>query len=424
MVCSWRRSRRAVSGTVSRRGASRTDEERIDPNAGKMNATRADRRCRPGQAPTPAAGWAGAGTPAGPAVTLDRPRRPGRVAATRWFLHGGTRRGRLAAIYYSGISSTMVSTRSASARFSTGLDVVGARGPRPGDASRPGPLARRRRGARRGQPEHALGRRARREGADRPRPRPHRHRPRHEHRAAPGRGARRADGRPAPRRAGRRAGPSGWERRILSPVLPGVEFELMRTTIAPGVDAGTFTPHARGSREYLAVERGTLQLTVDGTTHTLRAGDSAYYAATATTSSSTPAASSASTTSPWRWRRAARTRGGGGCSGRPSGDARDPDDPALPARPRPTRRRRPGAIADAEAFRRLAHAAVDLVADHLDGHPRPAGLHADDPGGARGAPRAPLPDRGASPESLARPSPDARSSPTPWGTGIRASSAG
>src|SRR6266849_3902766 len=26
---------------------------------------------------------------------------------------------------------------------------------------------------------------------------------------------------------------SGWERRILSPVLPGVEFELMRTTIAP-----------------------------------------------------------------------------------------------------------------------------------------------------------------------------------------------
>src|SRR2546428_10447596 len=32
--------------------------------------------------------------------------------------------------------------------------------------------------------------------------------------------------------------PSGWERRILSPVLPGVEFEFMRTTINPGVDAG------------------------------------------------------------------------------------------------------------------------------------------------------------------------------------------
>jgi transcriptional regulator with XRE-family HTH domain len=72
--------------------------------------------------------------------------------------------------------------------------------------------------------------------------------------------------------------PSGWEHRILSPVLPGVEFELMRTTIAPGVDAGVFAPHGRGSREYLAMERGTLQLTIDGTPYTLRSGDSAYYA--------------------------------------------------------------------------------------------------------------------------------------------------
>jgi transcriptional regulator with XRE-family HTH domain len=72
--------------------------------------------------------------------------------------------------------------------------------------------------------------------------------------------------------------PSGWERRILSPVLPGVEFELMRTTILPGVDAGVFAPHAPGSREYLAMERGLLQLTIDETPYTLRAGDSAYYA--------------------------------------------------------------------------------------------------------------------------------------------------
>ena len=71
---------------------------------------------------------------------------------------------------------------------------------------------------------------------------------------------------------------SGWERRILSPVLPGVEFELMRTTIGPGVDAGVFSPHAPGSREYLAIERGALRLTLDGTTHVLRAGDSIYYA--------------------------------------------------------------------------------------------------------------------------------------------------
>ena len=71
---------------------------------------------------------------------------------------------------------------------------------------------------------------------------------------------------------------TGWERRILSPVLPGVEFELMRTTIGAGVDAGVFAAHAPGSREYLAVERGTLRLTIDGTAHTLHTGDAAYYA--------------------------------------------------------------------------------------------------------------------------------------------------
>jgi quercetin dioxygenase-like cupin family protein len=71
---------------------------------------------------------------------------------------------------------------------------------------------------------------------------------------------------------------SGWERRILSPVLPGVEFEFMRTTIGPGVDAGAFSPHAPGSREYVAVEKGTLSLTIDGQEFLLHAGDSIYYA--------------------------------------------------------------------------------------------------------------------------------------------------
>ena len=71
--------------------------------------------------------------------------------------------------------------------------------------------------------------------------------------------------------------PSGWERRNLAPVLPGVDFELMRTTIPPGVDAGEFPPHPPGSREYVAVERGTLRLTVAGVVSLLQAGDSIYY---------------------------------------------------------------------------------------------------------------------------------------------------
>jgi len=52
----------------------------------------------------------------------------------------------------------------------------------------------------------------------------------------------------------------------------------MRTTIPGGVDAGAFAPHAAASREYLAMERGTLRLTIDGTAYTLHAGDSIYYA--------------------------------------------------------------------------------------------------------------------------------------------------
>jgi transcriptional regulator with XRE-family HTH domain len=72
--------------------------------------------------------------------------------------------------------------------------------------------------------------------------------------------------------------PSGWEHRILSPVLPNVEFEFMRTTLGPGVNAGAFLPHNPGSREYVAVERGALKLTLDGTAYVLKKGDSIYYA--------------------------------------------------------------------------------------------------------------------------------------------------
>ncbi|MFI7639708.1 helix-turn-helix domain-containing protein [Nonomuraea sp. NPDC049400] len=71
--------------------------------------------------------------------------------------------------------------------------------------------------------------------------------------------------------------PAGWERRILSPVLPGVEFEFMRTILGPGVDAGEFSPHPPGSREYVAVESGRLTLTIDGERYMLDAGDSVYY---------------------------------------------------------------------------------------------------------------------------------------------------
>jgi transcriptional regulator with XRE-family HTH domain len=72
--------------------------------------------------------------------------------------------------------------------------------------------------------------------------------------------------------------PSGWERRIVAPLRPGGgELELLRMTIHPGVDAGQFPPHASGAREYVVVERGSLLLTLDGTSHLLHAGDSVHY---------------------------------------------------------------------------------------------------------------------------------------------------
>lgn len=67
---------------------------------------------------------------------------------------------------------------------------------------------------------------------------------------------------------------AGWHRRLLNPVLPGVEFEFMRVEIEPHIDAGTYPPHSPGSREYVAVETGELTLTLDGELQTLGPGDS------------------------------------------------------------------------------------------------------------------------------------------------------
>lgn len=73
--------------------------------------------------------------------------------------------------------------------------------------------------------------------------------------------------------------PGGWQRTILTPVVPGVNFEWIRTTLPPGCDAGEFPAYAPGSHEFVAVESGTLRLTVADRTVDLDAGDSVYFAA-------------------------------------------------------------------------------------------------------------------------------------------------
>jgi transcriptional regulator with XRE-family HTH domain len=78
--------------------------------------------------------------------------------------------------------------------------------------------------------------------------------------------------------------PGGWQRTILTPVVPGVNFEWIRSTLPAGCEAGTYPPYAAGSHEFIVVQDGTLTLTVDGEVLILGQGDSLYLAADVTLS--------------------------------------------------------------------------------------------------------------------------------------------
>ncbi|MEV6624278.1 XRE family transcriptional regulator [Amycolatopsis sp. NPDC051106] len=77
------------------------------------------------------------------------------------------------------------------------------------------------------------------------------------------------------------AEPGGWHRTVLTPVVPGVNFEWIRTTLPPRCDAGEFPAYAPGSHEFVAVESGTLSLGVGSAEYVLQAGDSVYFPADA-----------------------------------------------------------------------------------------------------------------------------------------------
>ncbi len=76
--------------------------------------------------------------------------------------------------------------------------------------------------------------------------------------------------------------PGGWRREILTPVVPGVNFEWIRTTLPPGADPGPFPAYAAGSHEFVLVESGELRLEIGTGDVTLRAGDSVYFPADVT----------------------------------------------------------------------------------------------------------------------------------------------
>ena len=75
------------------------------------------------------------------------------------------------------------------------------------------------------------------------------------------------------------AEPGGWHRTVLTPVVPGVNFEWIRTTLPPGCDAGTFPAYAPGSHEFVVVAEGVLTLGLPERTWELSEGDSLYFPA-------------------------------------------------------------------------------------------------------------------------------------------------
>ena len=83
--------------------------------------------------------------------------------------------------------------------------------------------------------------------------------------------------RPGERRAG---GAGGHRYEVLTPPLPGQRAEVSRHVLAPGAaTGGPGDPpmHEAGARETAVVERGTVQLLIDGLQHPLDAGDTVTF---------------------------------------------------------------------------------------------------------------------------------------------------
>lgn len=73
--------------------------------------------------------------------------------------------------------------------------------------------------------------------------------------------------------------PGGWQRTVLTPVVPGVNFEWVHTSLPAGCNAGWFPAYAPGSHEFVTIVRGTLRLDLDDRQIDLKRGDSIYFAA-------------------------------------------------------------------------------------------------------------------------------------------------
>ncbi|WP_345943809.1 XRE family transcriptional regulator [Streptomyces sp. SID3212] len=66
---------------------------------------------------------------------------------------------------------------------------------------------------------------------------------------------------------------SGFVRRSVSPPQAGLRAEVVEGTLRPGADLSYDRPPVPGMEQHIWVLDGSVEMTVDGTAHTLRAGD-------------------------------------------------------------------------------------------------------------------------------------------------------
>lgn len=66
---------------------------------------------------------------------------------------------------------------------------------------------------------------------------------------------------------------SGFVRRSVSPPHPALRAEVVEGALRPGADIGYDAPSVPGLEQHLWMLEGTLELTVDGWTHTVSTGD-------------------------------------------------------------------------------------------------------------------------------------------------------
>jgi transcriptional regulator with XRE-family HTH domain len=74
---------------------------------------------------------------------------------------------------------------------------------------------------------------------------------------------------------------SGFQRRCLSPVLPGRGIDWVLNTLPPKATTGEFVAHRRGVSEYIYVLKGKLSTSIGQRTIVVAEGDSLYFEADA-----------------------------------------------------------------------------------------------------------------------------------------------